>query len=399
MKRKWMVAALMAGTVILATGCGEKKEETISGNKAETAQTEENGEAEEKTTALSVVTEGLSDEITVASPVIETEFIAIPEYKGIEVEKQVVEEVTEEDITAEIEGLLESMAEKKEVTDRTDVRDQDVVNIDYKGTKDGVAFDGGSYEGWDLTIGSGNFIPGFEEKLIGAKVGETLNLDLTFPEDYSKSPELAGQAVVFEVTINSISESVKPELTDALIAENTESKTVEEYKDFLRTSMKEERENTAKVNKQKALWSKMIETSAVKKYPKEDLDSYILDYKNYMGQMAASQYQMDLIEYLDNVGITEQQFEEDALVQAKSVVKEDLIFKAIAEKENLEIKEEDYQSMLKDYVANMGFEDEETMWKQIEENGMSPDTMKNTIRDNLLFMNVIEMLEKEAKEV
>lgn len=396
-KRRWMVAALLAGTMLLAAGCAEKKEETVSGNQPETAQTEENGETAGNSDELSVVTEGLSDEITVESPVIETEYVAIPQYKGLEVEKQAVNEVTEEDITAQIDDLLQSLAEKKEITDRTDVRDKDIANIDYKGTKDGVAFDGGTAEGYNLAIGSGDFIPGFEEQLIGVKVGETVNLDVTFPENYSE--ELGGQPVVFEVKVNSISESVLPELTDELIAEQTESKTVEEYKEYLRTAMKEERENTARVNKQKSLWSKLIETSSVKEYPKQELDSYILDYKKYMEQMAASQYQMDFKEYLSNVGITMEQFEEDALVQAKAVVKEDLIFKAIAEKESLEIAEEDYQDMLKDYMANMNFEDEETMWKQMEENGMSAEKMQSTIRDNLLFMSVIELLDKEAKEV
>lgn len=145
-------------------------------------------------------------------------YVTLGEYKGITAtaEKQEVTDELVEELIAD--SYLAAKAEKLPVTGRT-VQEGDVVNIDFAGYRDGVAFEGGTAAGFDLTIGSGQFIAGFEEGLIGANIGDQLSLDLKFPDYYPGNPDLEGQPVVFEVTVNSIAESKNPELTDELVEE------------------------------------------------------------------------------------------------------------------------------------------------------------------------------------
>ena len=151
--------------------------------------------------------------------------VTLGEYKGIEVVMESTD-VTDAEIQVRLDNFVASNATVEEITDRTDVQDGDVANIDYVGKIDGEAFDGGSAEGTDLTIGSGTFIDGFEEQLVGATVGETIDINVTFPENYT-SKDLAGKEATFTVTINSIGKSVTPELTDELVAANTDYATVD----------------------------------------------------------------------------------------------------------------------------------------------------------------------------
>ena len=161
-----------------------------------------------------------------------SKLVTLGQYKNLELSVNSAK-VTQEDIDAQIENALSSEAEQVEVTNRA-VKEGDIVNIDYEGKKDGVAFDGGTAQGYDLTIGSGTFIDGFEDGLIGAKIGDTLDLNLTFPENYGAA-ELAGQDVVFTVKVNSIKEEKLPELTDELAKKiNPEVKNVDEFKAYIK---------------------------------------------------------------------------------------------------------------------------------------------------------------------
>lgn len=148
-----------------------------------------------------------------------SKYVTIGEYKGLTLDNT-VEAVTDDMVDGRIKEELQNKAE--EVTEGS-VQNGDVVTINYVGTKDGVAFDGGTANNYELTIGSGTFIDGFEDGIIGMKKGETKDLDLTFPEEYS-SEELAGQEVVFKVTLQSFKRA--PELTDTWVAKNTDCKSV-----------------------------------------------------------------------------------------------------------------------------------------------------------------------------
>ena len=172
--------------------------------------------------ALSLFLTGCSGEIS-------NDYVTITKYKDVEIDKVDADAVSDNDVEAQINSVLQSKSTTTEVTDRA-AQTGDTVTIDYEGKKDGVAFDGGTATDAQLTLGSGQFIDGFEDGVVGHNIGDTFDLDLTFPENYGNE-DLAGQAVVFTVTLKGISQTDVPELTDEFVQSVSDtSKTVEEYK-------------------------------------------------------------------------------------------------------------------------------------------------------------------------
>ena len=230
MKRK-VIAALLLGMAITVTGC--------SGNTAKDTNATTEAASETTTGSESAASESEAQTEAPERPDYKAlDYVTLGEYKGLEVTLESTE-VTDEEIDQQVASNLSASDKLEEVKEGT-VESGDVANIDYEGKLNGEAFEGGTDKGYDLTIGSGTFIDGFEDGLIGKKIGDTVDLNLTFPENYG-STELAGKDVVFTVTINSVKRA--PELTDALVAEiSDEYKTVEEY----RNSIKEQLETQNK---------------------------------------------------------------------------------------------------------------------------------------------------------
>jgi trigger factor len=236
MKKRVMLLVVSLSIVMLAGGCGSKND--IS-NYQNTNNTDNAGSADQTTDGTSTdgtSTDGTSTDGTDASVTVPEkadykvdDYIKLGQYKGVKVTVDQLT-VTDDNVNTAIQDDLKANATTEEVTDRKDVQNGDIVNIDYEGLKDGKAFDGGTSTGYDLTIGSGKFIPGFEDKLIGAKVGEKVSIDLTFPADYQQA-DLAGQAVVFNVTVNSIKKQVIPELTEEYVKSKTSYDTIDAYKE------------------------------------------------------------------------------------------------------------------------------------------------------------------------
>lgn len=216
------------------------------------------------------------------------------------------------------------------------VKEGDTVNIDFVGKKDGVAFDGGSGNS-DLTIGSGQFIPGFEEGLIGAEVGSTVDLNLTFPEVYPNNPDLAGQDVVFTVTVNSI-----------VIDEN-------------------------------AVWQKAVENATVVEYPATELEAAFNNMENYYKTLA-EYYQMEYADFLTQLKTTEETFREDLKEVAELAVKEKLVALAIIEAEELTMSDEEYEEKIAEYVENYGFETKEEMLEAVTEEALTEQMLMEKAR-------------------
>lgn len=313
-----------------------------------------------------------------------SKYVTLGEYKGIEVTVKQFE-VTDEVLDSLIQDDLKANATTKEVTDRP-VQNGDVVNIDFEGLKDGMAFDGGTAQGYDLEIGSGSFIPGFEEGLIGANKGDKLELNLTFPENYSNE-DLAGQAVVFKVTINSISEYVVPELTDEYVAKNTDFDTVEEYKEAKRKSLQSYSDQYNEYLKSNSVMQKVIDNAKISSIPENLLDYYKYVYGNYYEQMIYSNYQKSLADYLTESGKTQEEYEEELLPAAESLAKREMVDMAVAEAEGMTITEEEYQELLPDYLSMYGFDSEETLRKY--------ETKKRT-KEQMLITKVEDFLVDQA---
>ena len=184
----------------------------------------------------------------------------VSEYRGVKI-NVAAPEVTDDEVDQKIQTNLKQNPNEVEV-DRA-AQDGDIVNIDYKGTKDGEAFDGGTAEGQDLTLGSGSMIDGFEDGLVGAKKGETKTLDLTFPENY-REESLAGQAVVFEVTVNAVKEKQDAVLDDAFVQRTSDYQTVDEYKEGIRADLLTQKQKTAEQEMEQDVLQNVIDNSDFK---------------------------------------------------------------------------------------------------------------------------------------
>ena len=261
-----------------------------------------------------------------------------------------------------------------------------MANIDYEGKLDGKAFDGGTAEGYDLTIGSGSFIDGFEDGLIGKKIGDTVDLNLTFPEDYS-STDLAGKEVVFTVKINSVKRA--PKLTDELAAEisNNEYKTAEAYNNYIKKDL----ENTKKENQHNQELNDLValayQNATVNDYPQEMIDYQLEQVTSYY-KSYADQYGMEYADFLEQqVGMTEEEFVKKMTETVKQSLGQEMVLRAIAETEGVEISDEKFQEKASKYAAQMGSTDVDAFISQYG---------KSTIMASILQDEAVEILEKNA---
>lgn len=278
-----------------------------------------------------------------------SKYIDLGEYKGIKVDtksdefKEFYNNVIWSDVSSNDLYVRKTEGE---------VANVDTVNIDYTGKKDGVAFEGGTAEGYDLTIGSNSFIDGFETGLIGKKIGETVDLNLTFPENYN-SAELAGKAVVFTVKINYVKteEQRKPEDYYSEIG----FKTLKSYTDDV----------TERAVKNYLL-DKVKDNSKIKDYPKTDIDTIYVAYKNTLEQNIKNGYGIDFATYLSYSNTTEDAFREDTVKeQIKPAMEAQMVAYSILDKENLGLKTEEINKKIDETV------------KSINNSQVTADTVKN----------------------
>lgn len=270
-------------------------------------------------------------------------YIKLGQYKELSYTPQAVP-VSEDEINAAIENALSAYKEEKVITDRP-VQDGDLVNIDYKGLLNDKAFDGGTAKGYDLKIGSNTFISGFETKLIGTKIGETVNLNLSFPKEYH-SAELAGKDVVFIVTVNSIKEDSLPELTDNFVKEKFGFNTVSEYKESVRAMLQEEADFPDKLN----LLEIAISNSEIIEYPKDKLDKTLSDMNTQLEQSATSA-NMKPEEFIKNyLHMTKEEFDAESKARAEKSIAMELTVAAIEKAENLGITDAEYKKSVDIYT-------------------------------------------------
>ncbi|MHB1153015.1 MAG: trigger factor [Eubacteriales bacterium] len=293
------------------------------------------------------------------------EYLTLGTYSGIEVSLSEIETELDQRITT----LLDDNATENEITDRA-VKDGDIANIDYTGTLNGEAFAGGSSTNYDLEIGSGSFIDGFEEGIIGKNIGETFDIKTVFPTDYAYNAALAGQEVNFNIKINSIKEKIIPELNDDFIKEFTDYETLDEYKT-----------ETRKTLKQSYVWNKVIENSVIIKYPEKNVKTYydnMID--NYTNYAVNSGYTLET--FLNaSTGQTIEAFLKEAAEYAKSQVKQEMIMYSIARTENISLDDDEYKSKSIEYAEKFGF-------KTVAE--MEKSYKKETVKMNMLMEKVTD---------
>lgn len=283
---------------------------------------------------------------------ISNDVITIKQYKGLEVEKVEEQKVTDEDVENSIKTTMDTFAVTTDITDRA-VQDGDIVKLDYAGKVDGVAFEGGTATGQSLTIGSGSFIPGFEDQVIGHNIGETFDINVTFPKTYSNSPELAGKDAVFTITIHGIQVRTIPELTvDMLEKIGTEAKTIEDYKKEVKEDLKKSNKEAAKSELESKVWQALIEQCEIEKYPEDKYDEVVANIESQFGYMA-QMYGMEVDDLVkEYYGITKDEM-------AKNLIKQELAVELIAEEEDLTVSKKEYKEGVKKYAEQYGYEVDE----------------------------------------
>ncbi len=265
--------------------------------------------------------------------------VEIKDYKGIEF-NPVSLDVTDEDVEEEIKKVQKRNSRLVSVEDQA-AENEDVVVIDFKGILDGEAFEGGTAENQNLTLGSGTFIPGFEDQVVGHKAGEEFTIDVTFPENY-QAEELKGKAVQFEIKLHEVKKHELPEVDDEFVKDVSEFDTVDEYKADLRTKLEESRKEEAEGSKESQIADKLIELlegEIPEAMYENQLDSIVDEF----GMNLRSQG-LDLDTYMQYTGMTEERLRDTYRDRAESQVKLRLALKKIAELEDMKASDEDIEA-------------------------------------------------------
>ncbi len=289
------------------------------------------------------------DNITLVAIVPVKPEVKISAYKGMKIQEYAYI-VKDEEIDAEIARLQDRNARKVDVTDRA-AQNGDIANIDFVGTVDGVKFDGGEAQGFDLTLGSGQFIPGFEDQVIGMNVGESKDVNVTFPENY-QAEALKGKAAVFAVTLNKLQGKELPEVTDEFIKEASGSETVEEYKAKTRERLQKQADRRANDATENSILE-AIAANAEVEIPQAMLEREI------DGLVQKFEYQLmyqglKLQDYLDFLKVTAADFRKNYEEQAKKNVLHQLIISHIIKEENVEATEEEVDAKVAEQAESVG---------------------------------------------
>ena len=314
--------------------------------------------------------------------------VKLGKYKGVKVDKEVIT-VTEEEVAAEIEKERENNARTIEVEGRA-VEDGDIATIDFEGFVDGVAFEGGKGENYPLTIGSGSFIPGFEEQLIGKNKDEEVDVNVTFPEDYH-AEELKGKEALFKVTVKEVKTKELPEVDDEFAAEVSEFETLAEYKEDIRKKLTEKKEKEARNAKEETVITAIIEDSAM-----EIPDAMLETQQRQIVDEFAQRLQMQgisLEQYFQFTGLDAEKMLEQAKPQADRRIKSRLVLEAIVAAEKITVSDEDYEKEI-ERMAEVYNMEKDKVREMLGEN----ETAKKQFMDDLAITKAADFVVSQAKE-
>lgn len=332
------------------------------------------------------------------------EYIKLGAYTGVEI-NDVNVEVTDEIIENTINDFLLEYAEEYSMTEEDKAENGDTLTITYVGYIDDETtdkFENGekfteATTGTDLELGSGSFIPGFEDALVGHFVGETVTFNVVFPDEYSNNPDLEGVNTKFEVYIRSGIRMISPEYTDALVAEKTDYETVEEHRAYLVEQLEIAAEESEYQSKVSALWNKIIESTEVIKYPESILESTVnatvSQYEEY-----AKTYSLTLEQLLSfYYGVTVDDFKEQVTEECKTYLVEEMILIEIIGKEDLKINDREYNEGAKKYAEKFGLDGVEELEAEYGEDAVRENVQWDKVCEFLLEKAVILPAEEKAE--
>ncbi|MBR4165607.1 MAG: trigger factor [Lachnospiraceae bacterium] len=310
--------------------------------------------------------------------------IELGTYKGLKAVKY-VHTVTDEEIDARIAQDVDKATTTQDVTDRA-LENGDVANLDYAGTLDGVAFAGGTAQGQTLEIGSGTFIPGFEEQMVGMNIGEEKDLKVTFPENY-QAEDLAGKEAVFHVKINSIQAKIKPELDDEFAADVSEFATFAEYREDIRRQLQERADKNADTEMENSLLQSAVDASDCD-IPEAMIESELDTIMREM-QMRMAYQGLRMEDFLRYTGQTEEQVRENYRSEAHNRVKTQLVLEAIGKAENIQVSDEEVDEAIKEEAEREGREFEEFK-KSLNERQVE------YLRENAVIRKTVDLIKSGA---
>ena len=311
----------------------------------------------------------------------------VKDYKGIEV-KKVSTRVLKKDVDEELERIREKNARIVSVEDKNRaLKNGDISVIDFEGFVDGVAFEGGKGENFELTIGSGQFIPGFEDQMVGMKAGEERDINVKFPEEYHAA-DLAGKDATFKVKLHEIKEKILPELDDEFAKDVSEFDTLEDYKKDLNKTIKERKENSAKAEKEQEALDKFVEKVEVV-IPDGMVDEEI---EKMVEEMNANlQYQgMNIDMYLQYMGLTLDQYKAQMRESATKRIKLNLGLEAVAKTEKVEVTDEEIDAKIKELAAQYGSGNDESLLKNENARAYMKQQLQNEKLIKVITDNVVE---------
>ncbi len=305
----------------------------------------------------------------------------VSDYKGIEV-KKVSTRVTKKEVEEEIERTREKNARIVTVEDKErELKNGDISVIDFEGFVDGKAFEGGKAENFELTIGSGQFIPGFEDQMVGMKVEEERDINVKFPEEYHAA-DLAGKDATFKVKLHEIKEKILPELDDEFAKDISEFDTLEDYRKDVNKKVKQRKENQAKAEKEQEAIEKFIKKVEVV-IPEGMIDEEV---EKMVEEMNANlSYQgLNIDQYLQYMGITLDDYKKEMRGQAEKRIKLNLGLEAVATQEKVEVSDEDIDTKIKELAAQYGAGDEESLLKN--------ENARNYMRQELVHEKTMKII-------
>lgn len=358
MKKKAFLAVLAICVALTAGACGsESKEKTdtakteAADNKSEEAsdeKTEEETEEKKEEKKEEKNSQGATRLVTVKDI---DKYVTIGEYKGLALD-HTVEVITDDVLEEQVEAELENHREEVKDT-KTTVEEGDLVTIDFVGMKDGKAFEGGTGNNYDLVIGQGGMIPGFEDGIIGMKKGETKEVSLTFPEEYGVE-ELNGQDVIFKITLQNFRHV--PDLTEEWVKNNTDYASVEEYKESIRTELEENAKEAAKYQMYGTAWNTVLQSSEIIEFPEEEIENCIAEFKKQI-EVYAKQANMELMPFVESQGYTEESFEAECRQYAEYKVKQNLVIQGIMDAEGLSLDDKECLEIQDELIVMYGVKD------------------------------------------
>jgi len=319
-----------------------------------------------------------------------TEYITLPDYNSYEAKEPDVV-IKDSDIEDEIKSRLEAAATTEKITEGT-VEKGDDVTISFKGTlKDGSSPENMNSDSYNLTLGSGGMIDGFEAGLYGAAIGKKVTLDLKFPDPYKNNEELSGQEVTFEITVLSKNVKKVPELNEAFVKENSDYKTVEDYRKSVADDLeKQEYERQLSTIKEE-LYEKLVSETEVKKYPEKEVKDYFEELDEYYRYGAETSGYEEWEDFLEAQKMTQEEYEEQIQLYAEEYVKQEMVIYLLAQKENVEITDEEYDRFLEENMTSAGFKSEED-FKEYTGMSLEEYAEQARLKRNMLLTKELDML-------